>query len=131
MAEDNKVLKAIDKLSGKVGDVTDAVQALATHVDKQIERVRKDLGGRIDKVDGRLDKMDGRLDKVEGQIGKLRSDLIDHVERTANNAKGDIIKTIKSDREKHTLFHLKVLNIFERNNLVQPEEVDALKELVA
>ncbi len=132
MAENNKeVLKAIEQLSckvekmgGKVDDVAEAIQTLATHMDKRFEAVDK----RFEKADKSADKKIGILDQ---KIGKLRSDLIDHVSKTVGSAKGDIIKIIRSDREKHTLFHLKILNIFERNNLVQPEEVEALRELVA
>jgi len=67
---------------------------------------------------------------LTGQIGKLRSDLIDHVTKTVNNAKGDIVQSIKTDRERHKLFHEKVLNIFERSKIAEPEEVAVLRELV-
>ena len=35
----NPILEAIEKLSGKVGDVAEAVQTLATHVDKRFDAV--------------------------------------------------------------------------------------------
>ena len=101
-------------------EILEAIQTLSTHVDGQIAEVRKDLGGQIAEV---------RKD-LGGQIGKLRSDLIDHVERTVNNAKGDIIQSIKTDRERHKLFHEKVLSIFERSKIAEPEEVAVLRELV-
>mgnify|MGYP001566690317 CR=1 FL=1 len=115
----NQILEAIEKLSGKVGDVAEAVQTLATHVDK-----------RFDAVDERFNKVDERVNKVDGQIGKLRSEMIDHVTRTVNNAKGDLVKEIRTERERAKLFDTRVLTILERNHLVQPEEVLVLRELV-
>lgn len=105
-------------------EVLEAIQTLATHVDKQIDNVRNEIG----EVRGEIG--DVRKD-LGGQIGKLRSELIDHVTRTVNNARGDIIQSIKTDRERHKLFHEKILNIFVRSKLAEPEEVEVLRELVA
>ena len=90
-------------------EILEAIQTLSTHVDEQIDDVKKDLGG---------------------QIGKLRSDLIDHVTRTVSTAKGDLMQSIKTDRERHKLFHEKLLSIFERSKIAKPEEVAVLRELV-
>ena len=112
-----KILGAVEKLSGRVEDMAEAVQDLATHMDK-----------RFDAVDKRFDAMDKSIDK---KIGKLRSQVIDHVSRQVGDAKDELKKTIKTDREKRKLFDLKILSIFERSKLADPEEIAALKELVA
>lgn len=113
----DKLSGKVETLSGKVGDVAEAVQSLATHMDK-----------RFDAVDKQFEIAEKSVDK---KIGKLRSDFIDHVTRQVGDAKDEIKKTIKTDREKHKLFDLKVLNIFERNKLANSEEIAVLKELVA
>ncbi len=98
-------------------EVLEAVQVLATHMDK------------------RFDAVDKRFDKVEKSVGKLRSDMIDHVQRQVSNAQTATVKIltkeIRTEKERHKLFDLKVLNIFERTKLANPEEIATLKELVA
>lgn len=94
-------------------EVLEAVQTLAQHMDE------------------RFDAVDRKFDTVDQQIGKLRSDLIDYVGRTVENAKGEIIHTIKIDRERQKLLDTKILFILERNKLARPEEIEAMKTLVA
>lgn len=141
MNQDNynkKVLGAIEKLSGKVGDVSEAVQDLATQMDKRFDAVDKRFDAvdkRFEAVDKRFEmadkSVDNKINNLDKKIGKLRSDLIDHVTRQVGDAKDELKKVIKTDREKHKLFDLKVLNIFERNKLIDAEEVSVLKELLA
>lgn len=109
-------------------EVLEAIQGLADHIDVKVEEVRRELGGRIDSVEV---KLGARIDSVEGQMGKFRSDMIDHVSRTAENVKDEIGRMIRVDRERFKLFNTKVLSILERNRLVRPEEAEALRELVA
>ena len=109
-------------------EILEAIQMLSTHVDEQVHSVKTELKTEI----GDVRKEIGEVRKdMTSQIGKLRSDLIDHVERTVNNAKGDIVQLLKTDRERHKLFHEKLLSIFEYNKLAKPEEIAMLRELVA
>jgi len=123
-------------------EILEAIQMLSTHVDEQVHSVKTELKteigdvrkeiGDVRKEIGDVRKEIGEVRKdMTSQIGKLRSDLIDHVERTVNNAKGDIVQLLKTDRERHKLFHEKLLSIFEYNKLAKPEEIAMLRELVA
>lgn len=97
-------------------------------------------------MDERFGEVKKEISGVKKDMGKLRSDLIDHVARTVNNAKGDmvahttrtvneakteIIKVMKTDRERQKLFNTKILTMLERSKIAKPEEAEALRELVA
>lgn len=100
MAENNnkEVLKAVEKLSGKFDHLSGKVEKLSGTVDHLSGKVEK-LSGKVDDVSEAIQTLATHMDKrfeaaeksVDKKIGKLRSDLIDHVERTVGNAKGDII----------------------------------------
>ena len=115
-------------------DILEAIQTLSTHMDEQIGDVRREIGGVREDLGGQIGKLRSDLDDTRkdlgGQIGKPRSDLIDHVTRTVSTAQGDIMQSIKTDRERHKLFHEKLLSIFERSKIAKPEEVAVLRELV-
>lgn len=101
-------------------EVLEAVQTLAQHMDE-----------RFDAVDRKFDAVDRKFDVVDQTIGKLRSDMIDYVGRTVENAKGEIIRAIKTDRERQKLLDTKILFILGRNKLARPEEIEAMQELLA
>ena len=135
MAENNhEVLEAFEKLSGKVGDVAESVQTLATHMDK-----------RFDGVDKRFGKVEERIDKVESVVGNMRNDLMSAIDKSVlraqdditkalgkqlQEAKGDIVKEIKTERERAKLFDTRVLTVLERNKLVVSEEAVAMRESI-
>jgi len=104
------------KHSDKNNDVLEAVQELATHMDKQFEATNK------------------KIIQVEKSVGKLRSDMITHVQRQVSKAQSETVriltKEIRTAKERSKLFDLKILSIFERTKLANPEEIAALKELV-
>lgn len=103
-------------------EILEAIGALATHVDRRFDDVKKDM-------DKRFEIVDKRFEGMELQIGTLRSNVIDHVTRRVEYAKDEVVKTVKTDRERHKLFHERILNIFERNKLARPEEIEMLKDL--
>lgn len=103
------VKEEVSPLREDIGELGEAIQALSSHVDQGAEESEKGL---------------------HDQIGKFRSELIDHVSRTVNDAKGDIIQILKTDRERFKMFNSKVLTILGRNKLAEPEEAEAMRELV-
>ena len=82
-------------------------------------------------MDEKIGKLDEKIDKVDARVGKLRSDLIDHVERTVFNAKGEIIAAINRWHEQYRMAFEKIMTILQRSNLVAVEEVKAVYELIA
>lgn len=90
------------------------------------------MGEMMDEKFGILDK---RIDGLDGKIGKLRNELIDHVERTVNNAKRDIIQDITAAynkrHEQYRMAFEKIMAILQRSNLAAAEEVKAVYEIIA
>ena len=73
-------------------EVLEAISALSSHVDTQINEVREDMG-------------------------KLRSDLIDHVTRTVSNASSLGVK--KDQRVDKTVYKLKEKNVFNSADVLE------------
>lgn len=94
-------------------EVLEAVHELATHMDERFNEVKNDIT------------------QIRSDMGKLRTDMIDHVDRTVTKAKGEIIQTIRTDRERQKLFNVKILTMLERGKIAKPEEAEALRQLVA
>lgn len=101
-------------------EVLEAIQELATQVDKRFDVVHKEMG-----------ELRGEVGELRGDMGKLRSDMIDYVGRTVESAKGEIIDTIKTDRERQKMFNVKILAMLERGKIAKPEEAAALRQLTA
>lgn len=69
-------------------------------------------------------------DELNGRIGKLQSDTIDFVTRQINDAKGEIIRAVREERERDRVFKRTVVEILERHHLASAEEVDILRGLL-
>lgn len=69
-------------------------------------------------------------DFVDKRVLRAQEQITGALGKQLQEAKQEIIKEVKTDRERHKLFNLKVLHIFERSKIAQPEEVAAMRELV-
>ena len=86
-------------------EVLEAISALSSHVDTQINEVREDMGKLKTGLQGEMGKL--KID-LQADMGKLRSDLIDHVTKTVSNAS----IAVKDGRVDRTVYKLKEKNIF-------------------
>ncbi|MDO8505129.1 MAG: hypothetical protein Q7S48_00920 [bacterium] len=136
-------------------EVLEAIQLLGTHLDKsiaesqkkttqQIGKLRSDLidfvGKRVlraqDEItktvnkrgDERIGKVEERIIKVDGRIGKVETQL-SLLGEVIKKSKEEIVKEVRTDKERTKLFTEKLLIILERNKLAAPEELRVLKEL--
>lgn len=64
------------------------------------------------------------------EIGKLRSDLVDFVSRQISDARAEIIKEIRAERERNRVFQTTVMEILERHKLARPDEIQLLRGLL-
>ncbi len=86
-------------------EVLEAISALSSHVDTQINEVRDDMVKLKTGLQGEMGKLKTDL---QADMGKLRSDLIDHVTKTVSN----VSIAVKDARVDRTVYKLKEKNIF-------------------
>lgn len=80
-------------------EVLEAISTLSSHVDTEIKGVR--------------DHVDVQVKGVKEEIGKLRSNLIDHVTRTVNNA----TFTTRDPRVSKVVLKLRDKNVFDMQDV--------------
>jgi len=97
-------------------EVLEAISALSSHVDTQINEVRDDMVKLKTGLQGEMGKLKTDLQEdmsklktdLQADMGKLRSDLIDHVTKTVSN----VSIAVKDARVDRTVYKLKEKNIF-------------------
>ena len=92
-----------------------------------IETAKEDLEKKFNE---RIDSVESGLIGVNNRIGKLQSDAIDFITRQINDAKGEIIRAIREERERDKLFKRTIVEILQRHNLADAGELDFLRGLL-
>ena len=85
-------------------EVIEAISALSSHVDTQINGVKEEING-----------VKEEIGNIKADMGKLRSDLIEHVTRTV----GNISLAVKDQRVDKTVYKLKEKNVFNSADVLE------------
>jgi len=98
----------------------------------------------FDKKFGEIDKsLDVKLGKfaeevilpavsriVSGEIGRHRHEMKNYIDVKLAENKGDIISYMKGDQERDKNWKMKVINIFKREKIANPQELEILINLL-
>lgn len=66
---------------------------------------------------------------VDDKIGTAKIELKDYTHREITKLRGDLVVIVRGDKDRDQTFKTKVVEIFDRNKLAQPDELIILSEL--
>lgn len=113
-------------------------------LDNLYDKLDKSFDVKFDKKFSEIDKsLDVKLGKfaeevilpavgriVSDEIGKHRHEMKNYIDIKLSENKGDIISYMKGDQERDKSWKMKVINIFKREKIAKPQELEILTNLL-
>lgn len=111
-----------------------------TKKDKNKPIVKADLDNLYEKLDNSFDDKLGKFAEevilpavgriISDGIGKHWHEMKNYIDVKLSETKGDIISYMKGDQERDKNWKMKVINIFKREKIAKPQELEMLANLL-
>lgn len=107
------------------GELTEFLSEKFDKIDERFDEVNE----KIDTLDKKVDTLDKKTSRIEENLDSLAiiaNDGFIEAQKDRNRIESNLTSVIRMDKERNSEFHIKVIEILEKNKLVNKKDVDYL-----